>query len=108
MLKPKRTIDEPNMNWGVCLWQLPNGKYIEDDSGNYLVCGPAALNNPIVEKKMLAAARSCGVTEGRPFWLPGFRKVSDMEWDDQMERLLEGKIPDLADLGRQASMNGSS
>src|SRR4051812_29105600 len=95
LLQPRRTIDEPNLKTGIYVWQLPNGKYIEDDDGNYLVAGPCLLNDHVVEKKMISAARSMGVTEGRPFWLPGFRKVSDMEWEDQMERLLQGKIPDL-------------
>jgi hypothetical protein len=91
--KPKRVLEDEGMEWGVCLWQLPDGTYLMEN-GDYLVVG---------EYNITRAARSCGVTEGKPFWLPGFRKISDSEHDDQMERLLEGKVPDAADLYRQAT-----
>jgi hypothetical protein len=100
LLKPKRVIDDPNMEWGLCLWQLPDGTYVMED-GEYLCAGPAKIGNPKAEYNMTRAARSLGVKEGKPFWLPGFRKISAAEHDDQMERLLEGKIPDPADLYRQ-------
>lgn len=103
LLKPKRTIDDPDMEWGLCVWQLPDGTYVQDAEGNYLSAGPAKLYNRTVMQNMVGAVRSLGVTEGKPFWLPGFRKVSNSEWEDQMERLMEGKIPDAADLYRQAT-----
>lgn len=103
LIKPKRVLQEADIEWGVCLWQLPDGTYIQDNDGNYLVAGPCKVRNPKAEANMRAAARSLGVTAGRPFWLPGFRKISDMEWEDQMERLIEGKVPDLADLYRQVT-----
>jgi hypothetical protein len=102
LYKPKRVIDDPDMDWGLCLWQLPDGTYVQDDDGNYLSCGPCKIGNKKAMKNMIAAIRSLGVTTGKPFWLPGFRKISDSEHDDQMERLLEGRIPDAADLYRQA------
>lgn len=106
LLKPKRTIDEPNLKLGICVWQFPDGRYLQDSDGNYLTAGPALLNHPGINQKMIDAARSCGVTDGRPFWLPGFRKVTHSEWEDQMERLLDGKVPDVVDLYRQAKANG--
>jgi hypothetical protein len=101
--QPKRTIDDVDMKWGICLWQLPDGTYIQNSDGDYLSAGPAKIGNPTAEKNIKAAARSCGITQGKPFWLPGFRKISDYEWADQMERLMEGKIADPADLYRQAT-----
>ncbi len=98
LLKPRRTIDEPDMKWGICLWQLPNGKYIENSDGEYLSVGPCLIGNHTAERNVTKAARSIGVKEGKPFWLPGFRKITRDEWEDQMERLLDGKIPDLVDL----------
>lgn len=100
--KPKRIVENDGLEWGLCLWQLPSGSYVVD-GGDYLCAGPARIGNPKAEYNMTKAARSLGITEGKPFWLPGFRKISDAEHDDQMERLLEGKIPDAADLYRQAT-----
>lgn len=107
MLKPRRTIDEPDMKWGIVMWQLPNGKYIENSDGEYLTAGPCLIGNRVAERNIRAAARSLGVKEGQPFWLPGFRKVTHDEWADQMERLLDGKIPDLVDLARAADRGES-
>jgi hypothetical protein len=105
LLKPKRVIDEPDMEWGLCLWRLPDGTYIQNDDGDYLSAGPCLIGNKKAEKNMRLAAKQMGVTNGGPFWLPGFRKISNSEHDDQMERLLEGKIPDAADLYRQYTGN---
>lgn len=109
LLTPKRTIDDPDMKWGICVWQLSDGTYVQDEDGNYLSAGPAELYDRRVMKNMYAAARSLGLKEGKPFWLPGFRKISQSEWEDQMERLQDGLIPDAADLYRQATGdNGTS
>lgn len=105
LLKPKRVLEnEFNLDWGVCLWQLPDGTYVMEGD-NHLVVGPCKIGNPIAERNMRSAARSLGITEGKPFWLPGFRVISDSEHDDQMERLIDGKIPDAADLYRQLGEN---
>lgn len=109
LLTPKRTIDDPDMEWGICVWQLPHGGYVQDDEGNYLSAGPAKLYDKKVMENMVRAARSLGLKEGKPFWLPGFRKITTSEWEDQMERLMDGKVPDAADLYRQATGdNGKS
>lgn len=103
LLQPKKTIDyREHVQWGLVLWQLPDGTYLKDDQGRELSAGPCVIGNHKAEINMRHAVRSMGVKGGKPFWLPGFRKVSDNEWDDQMERLMDGKIPDAADLYRQS------
>jgi hypothetical protein len=99
--KPKKTIEnEHNLKIGLCLWQLPDGTYIQDSDGNYL-CAEGFMCDLVVEAKMRRAAEICGVTVGQIRWLPGFRKITHSEWEDQMERLIDGKIPDVVDLYRQ-------
>lgn len=77
----------------ICLWEMPDGRYVGDAEGNFLVAESKTQGDPIIETKMRAAVRSFGIVEGKPLWQIG-RKVSSMEFDDQMERMLEGKIPD--------------
>lgn len=109
LLKPKRTIEnEWNLDWGVYLWQLPDKSFVQNSDGDKLVAGPCKENNLSIIGKMHAAARSLGITEGKPFFMPGFRKISQSEWEDQMERLIDGKVPDAADLYRQITLNGKS
>jgi len=103
LLKPKRTLVDTDMTWGICLWKLPDGSYIQNNDGDYLSAGPCKVGNLKVEQSMRAAARSCGFEVGKAFWLPGFRKITNSEFEDQMERLMDGKIADPADLYRQAT-----
>lgn len=103
ILKPKRTLEDVDTTWGICMWRLPDGTYIQNDDGEYLCAGPTTVGNTKAERNMISAAKSMGVTSGNIFWLPGFRKISQSEWDDQMERLMEGKIADAADLFHQAT-----
>lgn len=59
-----------------------------------------------VEAKMRNAATYwLGETIGEPFWIEG-RKISDSEWEDQNERLHDGKIPDPVDEMRQLMNKG--
>lgn len=102
LYKPKRIMEVPeeDLAFGICVWQFPDGSYLTDEQGNYFAA-QARVYDPVMEKKMRDAVKSMGITEGRPFWLPGMRKITNSEWEDQMERLQDGKIPDVADLYRQ-------
>jgi hypothetical protein len=97
---PKRRVEFDDVEYGVCLWRKPDGSYIANDDGDYLSI-QGRVGDVRLEEKLRKAAAECGVYEGEPVWLPGFRKITDGEWEDQMDRLLSGKIPDLADLFRQ-------
>jgi hypothetical protein len=50
---------------------------------------------------MYHAAKECGIIGGGPHWVEGARKISDNEWADQMEMMLEGENPDPVDVMRQ-------
>ena len=89
--------------FGVCLWEMPGGLYLGDGEGHFL-SAYGKVQDPIIEQKMLVAAvahMGDEAREGKPFWMPGSRKVTDNEHDDQMERMLDGKIPDIADQAAQ-------
>lgn len=102
LLQPKRVMEVPDYQTGLCLWQMPNGGYIMDNEQNYLNCF-GKVGDPVIELKMMEAARACGVESGKALWLPGFRRVTNSEWEDQMEELQNGGIPDPVDAWRQAT-----
>lgn len=77
----------------VCLWQDEEGLYIVNQHGEYLCAESWTPGDEKIESAMHSAAKSYGVEGGKAVWIKG-RKVSAMEADDQMERLLEGKVPD--------------
>lgn len=92
----------PESSYGVCVWKLPDGSYFGNGNGSYLSM-EGVIGDFRVEHKMRNAAlwwmgdNFCG----EPEWLHGARKVTDMEHDDQMERLVDGRIPDPVDEARQ-------
>jgi len=101
VLKNVEVIVEDVM--GVCLWRMPDGTYLGDDEGRFLSAF-GYLDDPIIEQKMKNAAISYMGLEGamgEPIWMPGSRQVTDSEADDQMERMLDGKIPDVVDQYKQ-------
>lgn len=102
MYKPKRIMEvsDKELAFGVCVWQMPDGSILRDEEGREF-SAQARSFDPAMENKMREAVKALGITEGRPMWLPGFRKITNSEWEDQMERLQEGLIPDVADVYRQ-------
>lgn len=102
----------PESRWGVCLWELPTdhssgGGYIASGPGEFL-CMEGPVNSPSVEALMREAAiHYLGEDIGKPHWIPGSRKVTSNERDDQMERLLDGKIPDWEEEWKLALKDGN-
>lgn len=94
MLKPVRDNE-----YGVYLWKKADGKYFSNDSGEFLSI-PARYGDLRMMKAIGDAARYYGVFEGgRAEFISGARQVSSNEYDDQMERMLDGKTPDPYDVG---------
>lgn len=83
---------------GLYLWQLPNGKYLGDGDGNFLII--ESRHGDLSKMAQISkAARYYGAQGGKPVFVSNARAVSQSEQEDQMERLLDGKTPDPYDLG---------
>lgn len=90
----------PESAYGVCVWEFPDGTCFGNNDGVLSMEG--IIGDKKVEAKMSEAALYwLGENEGRPKWVSGARKVTMDEWEDQNERLLDGKIPDQVDAVRQ-------
>lgn len=108
LLQPKKTFETDEADYGIYVWELPNGVFLKDGDGNHLMVGPVKKDNPKALTNLASAAKSYGYPQGKAVYLEGFRPVTQSEWEDQMERLMDGKIPDAADLYRQAMNNGQT
>lgn len=83
---------------GIYVWEMPDGRWIGDDDGNFLSVTAIKGN----KSKIDALARevgSYGIYEGQPKFLSGRRKIDDEEFDYQNERLKWGLTPDPLDIG---------
>ena len=98
---PKQRVIPNDSAFGVCIWRFPDGKYLMNNEGDYF-CSQGRVGDRAIEARMEEVVkREFGDLPGQPAWLPGFRQISENEWCDQMERLLDGKVPDPADLSYQ-------
>lgn len=86
-----RVVEESE--YGLYVWQMPDGRWVGDDEGRYLNM-PGKKNDLLVLMSMRKAVNSYGIFEGEAKFLSNRRQVTDMEYDDQNERLRDGLLPD--------------
>ena len=96
--KTKVTPIPKQGNWGLYVWKLPNGKILGDSQGNIFNI-PGASHDFQAMAKLQAAARELGYDEGTAIFKAHISRVSEEEHQEQVGRMLEGKIPSLTDQG---------
>ena len=58
------------------------------------------MKDDLVKQKELAdAAKYYGEPEGKAVFFPNVRKISDEEYSEQKDRMIQGLIPSMNDLG---------
>jgi hypothetical protein len=92
----QQIIEETTL--GVYVWEMPDGRWIGDDDGNFLSVSSKKGNRQRIEL-LAQAVRSYGINEGRPKFLSGNRKIDDEEFETQKQRLRWGLTPDPLDIG---------
>lgn len=96
--KAKVTLIEKNYNWGVYVWQKANGKWFTDGNGNILNV-PAYRNDEAQLRKLREAAAYYGEPDGKPVFFAGMGRATEEEYSEQIDRMKQGLIPNLNDLG---------
>lgn len=82
---------------GVYLWRMPDGKFVGDGDGHFLMIESMEGDQQRMQS-LAKAARDCGVDEGQPCFFRGNRIVSDEEYDYQKQRFEWGLTPDPFDI----------
>jgi len=83
---------------GIYVWEMPDGRWIGDDDGNFLSVTAKKGNRSKIDA-LAREVRSYGIYEGNPKFLSGRRKIDDEEFEHQNERLKWGLTPDPLDIG---------
>lgn len=91
----KQIVEE--VPWGVYVWEMPDGAFVGDDQGNFLSIAAMKGNQKRIQELKDTVA-SYGITEGKPFYLSGHRKISDEEFEEQRRRMAFGLVPDELDV----------
>lgn len=98
MLNTKNIQRVDESKRGVYVWEMPDGRIVGDDEGRFLSIESEYGDGEKI-KSLNEVVRYYGVEQGWPKFFPGHRKVSDYEYEDQQERMNDGKIPDPLDPG---------
>jgi hypothetical protein len=86
-LKKKNvTVGPEETTLGIYVWEMPDGRWIGDDDGNFLSI-TAMKNNRSRIDALAREVRSYGIYEGQPKFLSGRRKIDDEEFEYQQQRL---------------------
>jgi hypothetical protein len=97
--KAKLTIVEPTgYSWGVYVWKKSNGKWFTDGNGNILNI-PSHRDDENQLAKLKSAAAHYGEPNGQPVFFGGTERISDEEYSEQIDRMKNGLIPSMNDLG---------
>jgi hypothetical protein len=93
-----QVIQENFSNFGTYVWHKPNGKAFTDGQGNALSI--ESMNGDQTRVAELEnAARYWGQPEGKAVFYPNMKKISDEEHSEQVDRMANGLIPNMNDLG---------
>lgn len=93
-----QVIQENFSNYGTYVWHKPNGKAFTDGQGNALSI--ESMNGDQTRiTELQNAARYWGQAEGKAVFYPNMKKISDEEHSEQVDRMANGLIPNMNDLG---------
>jgi hypothetical protein len=97
--KAKLTVvQEDFSDFGTYIWVKANGKPFTDGDNNVLSI-EAYKNDHERVKKLMDAAAYYGEAEGQAIFYPNTRQISEETHSEQIDRMKQGFIPNMNDLG---------
>lgn len=95
----RRQVIEKKYNWGLYVYKKSNGKWFTDGEGNVLNI-PAVRGDIAKISELKQAAKYYGDDgEGQCVFVPGLTRISEEGYSEQVERMNNGLIPNINDLG---------
>ena len=92
-------IIEKHYDWGLYVYKKANGKWFTDGHGSVL--NIESMKGDIMQiSKLKEAAKYYGDEgDGTCVFVPGLTRISEEEYSEQKDRMRQGLIPNLNDLG---------
>lgn len=92
-------VIEKHYNWGLYVYKKADGKWFTDGTGSVL--NIESMKGDITQiAKLRDAAKYYGDEgNGQCIFVPGLTRISEEEYSEQKQRLSEGLIPSMNDLG---------
>ena len=95
----RRKVIDKHYDWGLYVYKKSNGKWFTDGSGSVLnIPSQKGDISKIAELKKVAMHYGDD-GQGTAQFVPGLTRVSEEEYSEQKDRMSQGLIPNLNDLG---------
>ena len=98
IIRTNTAVNDEETRLGIYVWEMPDGRWIGDDDGNYLSVTSMKGNKAKIDA-LAKEVSSYGIDVGQPKFLSGRRKIDDEEFQYQQQRLKWGMTPDPLDIG---------
>lgn len=90
--KKKIKVVEDDSNIGIYVWKLDTGEIFGDEDGNIL--NIPSVRFDLEKMKIISeAARYWGAPPGRPHFMGGVGRITDAQYEEDMERTMNGLTP---------------
>jgi hypothetical protein len=95
----RRQVIEKKYNWGLYVYKKSNGSWFTDGDGNVL--NIESMRNDVAKiTELKNAAKYYGDEgDGEAVFVPGLTRITDEEHSVQKDRMSQGLIPSMNDLG---------
>lgn len=95
----RRQVIEKKYNWGLYVYKKSNGKWFTDGDGNVLNIESMRGDLSKITELKNAAKYYGDEGDGEAVFVPGLTRITDEEYSVQKDRMKEGLIPSMNDLG---------
>jgi hypothetical protein len=95
----KVKVIEKHYDWGLYVYKKANGKWFTDGNGSILNIESMKGDIGQIAKLRDAAKYYGDEGDGTCVFVPGLTRISEEEYSEQKQRLSEGLIPSMNDLG---------
>lgn len=95
----RRKVIDKHYDWGLYVYKKSNGKWFSDGEGNVLNIPSMKGDLSQIAKLKQAAVGNGDPGDGEAVFVPGLTRISEEEYSEQMDRMKQGMIPSMNDLG---------
>jgi len=95
----RRKVIDKHYDWGLYVYKKSNGKWFTDGTGSVLNIPSQKGDISQIAKLKQAAIFNGDEGDGTCVFVPGLTRISEEEYSEQKDRMRQGLIPNVNDLG---------
>lgn len=92
-------VIEKYYDWGLYVYKKSNGKWFTDGTGSVLNIPSMKGDISKISELKKAAQHYGDPGDGECIFVPGLNRISEEEYSEQKDRMSQGLIPNMNDLG---------